>query len=160
MHARLEMAEFEIKDSDAGHVFDVASSLDDLIVLYRKKGTVEASLQHPGKVEEELRAKAEKEDKNKLQWWKYAYRPSEKRDTQQDQNSTGSEEFPAGEEKRNGKWEDDEIGSERFLQLERTLDEMLRSKGAQSGGRNTWQFRQTGGQGTRFLGIRWGSSRE
>jgi hypothetical protein len=144
------MAEFEIKDSDAGHVFDVASSLDDLIVLYRKKGTVEASFQDLGEVEDQLRAKAEEEDKNKLQWRKYAYRSSEKRDTQLDENSAASEEFAAGEEKRNGKWEDDEIGSERFLQLERTLDEMLRSKGAQSGGRNTWQFRQTGGQGDPF----------
>ncbi len=150
MHARLEMAEFEIKDSDAGHVFDVASSLDDLIVLYRKKGTVEASFQDPGIVEEELRAKAAEGDKNKLQWWKHAYRQSGRRDTQLDEHPAAREEFAAGEEKRNGKWEDDEIGSERFLQLERTLDQMVQSKGAQSGGRNTWQFRQTGGQGDPF----------
>ena len=153
MHARLEMAEFEIKDSDAGHVFDVASSLDDLIVLYRKKGTVEASFQDPGKVEKELRAKEEEEKKKKkkkMGWRSYAGSGSEKRDIQLDGNFAVSEEFAAGEDKRNGNWEDDEIGSKRFLQLERTLDEMVRSKGAQSGGRNTWQFRQTGGQGDPF----------
>jgi hypothetical protein len=37
MHARLEMAGFNIEDRPAGLIWDVASSLNDLIVLYRKK---------------------------------------------------------------------------------------------------------------------------
>ena len=112
---------------------------------------MEASFHDPEKVEEEMRAKEEEEKKKKMGWRGYAGSGLEKRDIQLDGNFAGSEEFAAGEDKRNGNWEDDEIGSERFLQLERTLDEMVRSKGAQSGGRNTWQFRQTGGQGGSVL---------
>jgi hypothetical protein len=156
MHARLEMAEFEIKDANPGYVFDVASSLDDLVVLYRKKGTVEASFQDPGKVEEELKAKeeekkkAEEEREKKGERMTNDVREHEKRTVSLDGNSESSKEFVASETARRGKWEDDEIASERFLQLEHTLDDMLHSKGAQSGGRNTWQFRQTGGQGDPF----------
>ncbi|KAE9365820.1 hypothetical protein N431DRAFT_487725 [Stipitochalara longipes BDJ] len=129
MHARLEMAEFEIKDANPGYVFDVASSLDDLVVLYRKKGGVEASFTDPN-VERVEEAKDVKKS--------------------EDGNSQLSKEFAASEKARRGKWEDDEIASERFEQLERTLDAMSHSKGAASGGRNTWQARQTGGQGDPF----------
>ncbi|KAF8856846.1 hypothetical protein BDZ45DRAFT_675207 [Acephala macrosclerotiorum] len=63
MHARLEMAKFDIKEVPAGLIYDVASSLDDLIVLYRKKGpeTPEASFKDPNAIEEELRLQAEAE---------------------------------------------------------------------------------------------------
>ncbi|PMD34995.1 hypothetical protein L207DRAFT_496987 [Hyaloscypha variabilis F] len=125
MHARLEMAEFEIKDANAGYVYDVASSLDDLVVLYRKKGGVEASFTDPNVEREEVKDVRKSEDGN-LQAKK--------------------EVVKGGKEK----WEDDEIASERFEQLERTLDAMGHSKGAASGGRNTWQARQTGGQGDPF----------
>jgi hypothetical protein len=37
MHERLPMAEFNSQDKPAGMVFDVSSSLDDLIVLNRKR---------------------------------------------------------------------------------------------------------------------------
>jgi hypothetical protein len=45
MHDRLKMYGFEYNfdDIEAGIVYDVANSLDDLLVLYRKKDTVEAS---------------------------------------------------------------------------------------------------------------------
>ncbi|KAE8440928.1 hypothetical protein EG329_006190 [Mollisiaceae sp. DMI_Dod_QoI] len=61
MHARLEMAKFDIKEVPAGLIYDVASSLDDVIVLYRKKGphTPEASFKDPNAIEEELKAIAE-----------------------------------------------------------------------------------------------------
>lgn len=70
MHARLEMAKFEIKDMPAGLIYDVASSLDDLIVLYRKlKGPhgdiPEAKFVDPNVLEEELAAIAASEDKLK-----------------------------------------------------------------------------------------------
>ncbi|KUJ06475.1 uncharacterized protein LY89DRAFT_678740 [Mollisia scopiformis] len=63
MHARLEMAHFDIKEVPAGLIYDVASSLDDLIVLYRKTGpeTPEASFKDPNAIEEELKAIAESE---------------------------------------------------------------------------------------------------
>lgn len=63
MHARLEMAKFEIKEVPAGLIYDVASSLDDLIVLYRKKGpeTPEANFKDPNAIEEELKTTAESE---------------------------------------------------------------------------------------------------
>lgn len=50
------MAHFDIKEVPAGLIYDVASSLDDLIVLYRKKGVMvpEASFVDPNAVEEEL----------------------------------------------------------------------------------------------------------
>ncbi|CZR58342.1 uncharacterized protein PAC_08234 [Phialocephala subalpina] len=63
MHARLEMAGFDITEVPAGLIYDVGSSLDDLIVLYRKTGpeTPEASFRDPNAIEEELRLQAEAE---------------------------------------------------------------------------------------------------
>ena len=45
MHDRLKMNGFEYNEEDVsvGHVIDVGNTLDDLLVLYRKKDTVEAS---------------------------------------------------------------------------------------------------------------------
>lgn len=153
MYARLEMAGFEIKNANPGYVFDVASTLDDLVVLYRKKGTVEASFQDPGKIEEELKAKAGKTRE---------VGEADKREAkvQLDGNSETAKEFIDNAMGKELKWEDDEIASERFLRLERTLDEMSHPKGADGGARNTWQFRQTGGQGDPFyrdsLGFKMG----
>jgi hypothetical protein len=145
MHARLEMAKFEMLEVHPGFIFDVASSLDDLIVLYRKKNTVEPSFKDPNAVEEELKAiaQAEKEVNDEK---------SSKRE-ERDWNLEADKEFsakPANSGPSNGKWEDDEIHSERFTQIEHTLDSMLRSKGESARGRNTWQARQTGGQGDPF----------
>jgi len=123
------MAEFEIKDANPGYVFDVASSLDDLVVLYRKKGGVDASFKDPN-VEEVKDVKKSEEGMDVLLLLEG--KTNEATDA------------------RPSKWEDDEIASERFEQLERTLDAMGHSKGAASGGRNTWQARQTGGQGEPF----------
>jgi hypothetical protein len=62
MHDRLKMYGFEYngpEDVEAGNVFDVAHSLDDLLVLYRKKDTVEPSFTlepEPDHKEEEKRS--------------------------------------------------------------------------------------------------------
>lgn len=155
MHARLEMAEFEMLEVHPGFVFDVASSLDDLIVLYRKKGTAEASFKDPNAVEEELKAIAEAEKEKKLLDEKKAQdvkdKKSPKMTIESDSSEEASKEFsPKSVAPSSGKWEDDEIHSERFTQLEHTLDNMLRSKGDSARGRNTWQARQMGGQGDPF----------
>lgn len=144
------MAGFGIEDSNPGAVYDIASSLDDLVVLYRKKGTVEPSFQDPGKVEEELAAKEEAEKKAKEAGRNVQdVKKSESRDVR-DAITEVEREFAAIGSAQKGKWKDDEIHSETFLLLEKTLDNMFHSKEAQSGGRNTWQFRQTGGQGDPF----------
>jgi hypothetical protein len=47
-------------------------------------------------------------------------------------------------------WEDDEIRSQSFDDMIKILDTMQHSKWANARGRNTWQARQTGGQGDPF----------
>lgn len=123
MHARISMAGLDIQDKPAGIVFDVASSLDDLIVLYRKVGTVEPSFIDPNVIEEEL----EKGEK----------------DLRKDLNRTHSSPplvVPSS-------WQDDTIWSNLSKQLIGTIDHMQGSKWENKHGRNTWQARQTGGQG-------------
>jgi hypothetical protein len=156
MHARLEMAGFEMVEVHPGFVFDVASSLDDLVVLYRKKDTVEASFKDPNSIEEELKAMAELENElNVEKTAKKIEKSSRRREMERDMDFKASKESSSSVTAGNllvssGKWKDDEIHSERFTQLEHTLDSMLRSKGASARGRNTWQARQTGGQGDPF----------
>jgi len=138
-----------------GFVFDVASSLDDLVVLYRKKGTVEASFKDPNAVEEELKAIAEAEKEKRLLDEKKVQDVKDKKSTKRSIESDGSEEArkefsPKSVAPSSGEWKDDEIHSESFTQLEHTLDNMLRSKGDSARGRNTWQARQMGGQGDPF----------
>ncbi|PBP19112.1 hypothetical protein BUE80_DR010054, partial [Diplocarpon rosae] len=50
MHARLEMAKYHIEEMPSGMVFDVGSSLDDLLVLYRKRDAPEAAFLDPNVV--------------------------------------------------------------------------------------------------------------
>ncbi|RAL67906.1 hypothetical protein DID88_008631 [Monilinia fructigena] len=54
MHERLAMEGYAMNEWSAGAIWDVASSLDDLEVLYRKKGTPDPSFVDPNSVEEEL----------------------------------------------------------------------------------------------------------
>ena len=48
------MAGLDIDETSPGMIFDIASSLDDLIVLYRKKDTVEPSFVNLNKLKEDL----------------------------------------------------------------------------------------------------------
>ena len=72
MHARLEMANFNIEERPSGGVvYDVASSLDDLIVLYRKKSGPSGDKipavkwEDPNVIEAELKAIADSEEELK-----------------------------------------------------------------------------------------------
>jgi hypothetical protein len=75
MHARLEMANFNIEERPSGLVYDVASSLDDLIVLYRKRSGPNgakipaAKFIDPNVIEAELKAIADAEEELKKSGW-------------------------------------------------------------------------------------------
>ena len=147
MHARLEMAKFNIEDRPAGLIYDVGSSLDDLIVLYRKKSDPTgkeikpASFQDPREVEAKLAAIA----------------ATEKELEKQGKAKTDSPEVPKREVLARDEsspvpasiWEEDTINSENFITLASTLDRMQNSKNG-GGSRNNWQSRQMGGQGDPF----------
>ena len=95
-----------------GFVFDVASSLDDLVVLYRKKGTVEASFKDPNAVEEELKAIAEAEKEKRLLDEKKVQDVKDKKSTKRSIESDGSEEArkefsPKSVAPSSGEWKDD-----------------------------------------------------
>jgi hypothetical protein len=121
MHDRLKMYGFEYNgpDVEIGDFCDVSWSLDDLLVLYRKKDSVEASFIVDGPIKETDKAKRKEEPKM----------PINKRET-------------------NRIWVSDELGSASYKQLFKVADTMARLKnGGDPRGRNTWQARQTGGQG-------------
>ena len=127
MHDRLKMYGYEYNEMDVviGNVSDVANSLDDLLVLYRKKDTVEASCTIEGVTEEESEKKGpeeEQKDKSLLQ----------KRFS----------------ERSSGQWISDLPGSTSYKKLLNVTGEMLKHKNEKGGGgRNTWQSRQAGGKG-------------
>jgi len=158
MHARLEMAKFDIQDRPAGLVYDVASSLDDLIVLYRKKSgpdgvaIKQASFVDPNVQEAELAAKAaadsllEKSGKKKPE---EAPKIRKRVDAANSSTKAFEEAVKAGTRPAPASnWEEDTIKSPNFDVLERTLDTMQNSKN--SGERNKWQSRQGGGVGEPF----------
>jgi hypothetical protein len=149
MHARLAMAEFEIPESFPGMIFDVGSSMDDIIVLYRQKGTVAASFRDPNFIEDELKQIAEGE--------KQAEDAGLVRRSNVEMTREASREFASGNPSTSSssskipkKWADDEIHSQAFEDMVKVLDTMYHSKWANARGRNTWQARQTGGQGDPF----------
>lgn len=142
MHSRLTMNGWNQEAAEAGHIYDVASSLDDLIVLYRKQDTVEASFVDPNVVEEELKKQAEElenQGKEKINRAKKEESPAH----DANQSSPPSPAIPS-------QWKDDAISSERYHHLTATCDAMRGSKASSSRGRNTWQGRQVGGQGEPF----------
>ena len=121
MHDRLKMYGFEYNgpDIEIGDFCDVSGSLDDLIVLYRKKRTVEAGFTVDAPPPVEKRAEEMGEPNT----------------------SMGKGEIGQG-------WESDELGSSAYKQLLQVSDSMVRLKnGGDPRGRNTWQARQHGGKG-------------
>ncbi len=117
MHERLWMKGFRIEEAKAGKIWDVATALDDLEVLYHRGG---ASI-GLGKREDTTALKA-------------------------DQSGPGPE--------QKGVVPSEEKGIQRssvmYHEVLRQLDTMQQEKGANKGGRNTWQARQGGGQGEPF----------
>lgn len=148
MHSRIGMADYHIKDVDAGMLFDVASSMDDLIVLYRKKDTgVKASFINPNIVldkiidAEDAAAAAAAEEKKKKEGGKV------KRDVEV---ATPAPAPTKPYWEGISKWVDDDIHSDDFQHMVHTLEAMEVSKGQSRRGRNTWQARQSGGEGDPF----------
>ncbi|KAF7871584.1 hypothetical protein EAF04_003691 [Stromatinia cepivora] len=129
MHERLAMEGFEMRDWAAGAIWDVASSLDDLEVLYRKKGGPDPSFVDPNVVEE----LAQQANTSLIP-------PSDKKHRPRDLGLTN-----LFSEKNKKQWDDEPIARASWDKLLEVLDHMGWSKGASKNGRNTWQGRQTGG---------------
>lgn len=134
MHERLAMEGFEIRDWDAGAIWDIASSLDDLEVLYRKKGGPEPSFVDPNAIEEELA---------QLSSTLSSLSPSSPTSQPGPRDLGLSSLFPSSKTRE---WHDEPIAQESWKKILDVLDHMGHSKVANKNGRNTWQGRQVGGQ--------------
>jgi hypothetical protein len=192
MHARLEMAGFVVEELPAGMIFDVASSFDDVIVLYRHtgEGIPEPSWKDPNAVVGE----DGKEKKKRLDgvvypgnategeaWGEFAAgKPAESEKSassavQVESSTSADASSPtyvtstspssqtsiepalptasatlALDTKSSSLYKPDIAHSPLFITLISFLDRMQGSKGGSPHGRNTWQSRQTGGQGDPF----------
>jgi len=144
MHARFEMEGYDIQEVPGGMVFDVASSLDDLLVLYRKLDTVEASFKDPNLVEEEMLAIAEGE--------KVAVELKKDEATKRSISTPtpNPSPYPRDPPPSTLIWKEDTIHSSIFRNTISVLDAMQHSKAVSKKGRNTWQARQVGGRGEPF----------
>jgi hypothetical protein len=140
MHARLSMAKFDIKEVEAGIIFDVAASLDDLIVLYRKADTnITASFTDPNTLGKRMIDAEEEAAATSSEVVTRAVEPLQQRS------------WFDSYWKEEKKWQDDKISNEEgFRHLVHTLDAMVHSKAESKAGRNTWQGRQIGGKGEPF----------
>lgn len=155
MHARLEMEGYNIEDKPAGRIWDVASVLDDLIVLYRKKSDpwgkqiAQASYIDPNALYDELEAAAGNArdiKEESMVGLKGSDTPDIGRDDGKKDSSTTDTKKPVGAVA----WEEDQPNSELYRHLVTVLDDMSRSKAESKQGRNTWQGRQMGGKGDPF----------
>lgn len=121
MHDRLKMYGFEynLEDVQIGMVHDVASTLDDLLPLYRKKNTPQAAFT--------------------------VEKSAEERGTSMRPRSYISADW-FGKPKEG--WVSDTIGSSQYQHLMKVAGELADFKAAKGGGgRNFWQNRQSGGMG-------------
>ncbi|RFU24089.1 hypothetical protein B7463_g12245, partial [Scytalidium lignicola] len=156
MHERLTMNGWNKFEREAGLVFDVGSSLDDLIVLYRKQGTVEASFTDPNAVEDQLRKEAEEKAKQDKKTGDMKTKRLENSTPEAIRESDPPKEFlppsslPTNDASISSNWKDDTIGSPLFRGILNVCDHMQNSKAASRLGRNSWQVRQTGGKGEPF----------
>ncbi|RDL35390.1 Uncharacterized protein BP5553_07321 [Venustampulla echinocandica] len=128
MHDRLKMYGFEYNgpDVEIGEFCDVSGSLDDLLVLYRKRDYIEASFTVDGPTQET--AKEERQNLERVE--------------------KGDSNIPINGRKTNQTWVSDNPGSASFKQLFEVANAMVKHKnGGDPGGRNTWQARQFGGKG-------------
>jgi hypothetical protein len=160
MHFRLSDSGYSIEEVPVGMVYDVAASLDDLVVMYRRQAgegpagfTVpQPSFKDPNVIEAELQAIADSEAKQReegllntttIRSTLVAPRAGE----------GAEEEFLAIEPTPKNSWKEDiplPSPSNSFLDLLHTFDKIQESKHASSRGRNTWQARATGGKGEPF----------
>ncbi|MDI1491890.1 MAG: hypothetical protein OHK93_003101 [Ramalina farinacea] len=126
MHERLWMRGYRIEDAQAGRVWDVAGTLEDLGVLYLR-GEVPAP-------KEEEDAKKKDDEKKKEE--------KEKRDLLPDLNDYLSN--------RSSKPAKPSRNSPAYKALIQKLDDLQHKKNDNAAGRNTWQASQKGGQGEPF----------
>lgn len=146
------MAGLELKETPAGLLFDVASSLDDLYTLYRKIDSPPASFIDPEKVEKRAQAATETEIISRAAEPKP--NPESKPAKEKPHSREAWIEYLTGKDPSSStrKWRspDDTPDSAVFKNLTSTLDAMQHSKAVSSRGRNTWQSRQIGGMGDPF----------
>lgn len=137
MHERLKMNGFEynVPWVEIGSFLDISLSLDDLLVLYRKKDSVKASFTIPQSEQEELNREQEEERKFE----------EEKKAEQEKKKAEEEKKLGRVRERSQSTWVSDELGSSAFKQLLEVAERMEQYKDRI--GRNTWQTRQTGGQG-------------
>lgn len=146
MRARFEMEGYDIQEVPSGIVFDVASSLEDLLVLYRKLGTADAIFKDPNLVEEELVAIIEREapttelETESIEITNRTVVPPTKNPSPYAHDSSSLTPI----------WKEDTIHSSNFIHTLSVLDAMQHSKATSNKGRNTWQARQKGGEGEPF----------
>ncbi|EPE32290.1 hypothetical protein GLAREA_07423 [Glarea lozoyensis ATCC 20868] len=146
MHFRLSDSGYSIEEVPVGMVYDVAASLDDLVVMYRQqpgsgpgpfKVPLQPTFKDPNVIEAELQAIAD----------------SEAKAAHDGLNSTLLETRQEDLIPRQDDWHEDTAipsPSQSFLDLLHTYDAITASKHASSRGRNTWQARATGGKGEPF----------
>jgi len=154
MHARLEMDGYGIQDKPAGMIYDVGSSVEDLIVFYRKKSgpngfkVPKVDWKDPKALEAELKAMdqdakpgvSKRDDTPFNQFGKQTSAALAIREAAQLPKTLEKYEVSG--------WEDDTVNSEMFWDLVHTLERMQGSKN--TGERNDWQSRQKGGKGDPF----------
>ena len=182
MHARLTMAGYEIVDRAVGLVYDVASSLDDLIVLYRQKRGPSGKVGEPSWVDPNAEQKLNEVDAGgepEKEHGKTEKRDTSRREGKEDDveskarslatlftshasssstanaSTTNTSTTNSSSPNQNSKpdpslWTEDSPISETYIHLTQILDHMQNSKNSASAGRNTWQARQSGGQGEPF----------
>jgi len=129
MHERLDMAGFKREEKSIGQISDIGTSLDDLLVLYRKTNGPPPSFVDPNPPEvydvdkEEENAKAKGKAKGKRDRAQLLHGESDTR------------------------WPEHVRGDESYREIVRTIEMMDHSKHQSPKGRNTWQHTQSGGQG-------------
>jgi hypothetical protein len=131
MHERLFMRGFKITDAEAGYVFDAGTGLDDLEVLYRKK-SVDGRMKQAGFID----LYGAPEDKKLKQKKAAKAKPVPRRTSNSNSTSVTMQ-----------SWEEDQRNSTAFTQLLGIGKQMRDAKNSGWKGRNSWQTRQSGGEG-------------
>ncbi|KAG0652734.1 hypothetical protein D0Z07_0751 [Hyphodiscus hymeniophilus] len=187
MHSRITMAGYEILDAKAGLVYDVGSSLDDLLILYRQKRGPNGDVADASFLDPNIAAKAAEEAAERLE----AEKGSVEKRGADEEAAVSKEAVLREQELKDAKekllkekdkaaasaadslaalfvpssvpltphpatrpepdlslWTEDAPFSSTYTQLLDVLDHMQNSKN--SGDRNRWQARQSGGQGEPF----------
>ncbi|KAI4131533.1 MAG: hypothetical protein LQ338_001167 [Usnochroma carphineum] len=120
MYSRLSMSNYAQPVQDAGMVYDVTTSMDDLSILYRR------------------RPKTTKEEK--------IPEKTDRRDTSDRKAGSYNSTIPSPNAAYLSSTEEDDRGSENFRKLAATLEQIQQDK-RDDKYRNSWQLRQNGGEG-------------